>query len=535
MSFVLRCLPFACSIAPLAAQTPLRLEMVVEGLSRPVLAVAPPGDTQRLFIVEQTGRIRILRSGTLLPTPFLDLTTSSSFAYGGEMGLLGLAFHPDFARNGQVFVFHGGNPWPTNFVKRLVVSASNPDVLDPNSSTTLLTVPMVYGSHNGGMLAFGDDGYLYVGIGDGGSTPPLWPDDPFNHAQRGDSLLGKMLRIDVDRPQPPLSYGIPASNPFVGPGDPRDEIWSLGLRNPWRFSFDRLTGDLWIGDVGGQREEVDFEPRGALGGRNYGWSCMSGTYCTGVPVCTCNGASLTLPIHEYPIDSRGQAMIGGYVYRGVAIPDLRGTYFYADFARREIWSLRRAGNTVTQLTNRTTELTPAAPHFLIGPSGFGEDAYGELYVCDMFGKLYKIVPAAPVQVGVATFGSGTGGCSGPHVISGVGSPVVGHPAFELRCTRAPQAAVGLLGLADQPDLLGSDLFGLGFRLHLGVAAPLFLLLPVASDASGLGRFTLAIPPAPQLAGFTLHAQAFWPWPASVCSPSVSGWSSSPGLSITLQP
>ena len=385
------------------------------------------------------------------------------------------------------------------------------------------------------MLAFGRDGYLYVGIGDGGSTPPNYPDDPFNQAQRTGSLLGKMLRLDIDNPQPPLPYGIPSSNPFVGPGDPLDEIWAIGLRNPWRFSFDRLTGDMWIADVGGLNEEVDFEPVGAPGGRNYGWSCMAGTHCNGIPVCVCNSPVLTPPLYEYPADPRYQAIIGGFVYRGAAIPDLRGTYFFADFMRRELWSLRRNGNTVTQLTNRTVELTPALPHVLIGTAGFGEDAYGEIYVCDMFGKLYKIVPAAPVQVGVTPFGVGTAGCSGAHVLSGVGSPVVGHPAFELRCTRAPQSSMGLMGLADQPDVLGSDLFGLGFRLHLGVAAPLFLLLPMASDSAGVGRFVFPIPPAPQLAGLTLHTQGLWPWPATVCTPTVSGWSSSPGLSITLQP
>jgi glucose/arabinose dehydrogenase len=336
-------------------QTPLTLELVAAGLQQPVFAAAPTGDFSRVFVVEQPGRIRIVRDGNLLPTPFLDLT--GQISAGGERGLLGLAFHPDFATNRRFYVFATVNPYLHATVRGYTASATNPDLADPTSATTLLTVPLIYGNHNGGMLAFGPDHMLYVAIGDGGSIPPAWPSDPFNHAQRGDSLLGKLLRLDVDNPAPPLQYGIPAGNPFVGPGNPLDEIWALGLRNPWRFSFDRLTGDLWLADVGGQREEVNFRPAGSPGGQNYGWSCMAGTFCVNTGACVCGDPALTMPLHEYTA-TMSRAIIGGYVYRGAAIPDLRGTYFYADFSLGVIRSFQNQGGTVAQLVDRTAELNP---------------------------------------------------------------------------------------------------------------------------------------------------------------------------------
>ncbi|MBL8753171.1 MAG: PQQ-dependent sugar dehydrogenase [Planctomycetes bacterium] len=522
-------------LVSVAAQTPLRLDFVVGGLTRPLLVTAPPGDTERIFIVEQPGRIRIVKNGVLLATPFLDLTTSGIVSYGGENGLLGLAFHPQYATNGRFFVFHSGWPWPTEHVRRFTVSAGNPDLADPSSGVGLLQVPSVYGHHNGGMVAFGADGFLYVSLGDGGSTAPLWPNDPQNHAQRGDSLLGKVLRLDVDTVQPPLQYGVPPGNPFVGPGDPRDEIWAFGFRNPYRFSFDRLTGDLWLADVGGNREEIDFEAAGSAGGGNYGWSCMSGTFCTGTASCVCNAANLRLPIHEYPVAPNGQAIIGGFVYRGVAIPDLRGSYFFADHIRVELWSCRRLGTGVSQLTNRTVELSPPSPHFLVGPTGFGEDGFGEIYLCDLSGKVFKIVPTTPVQAGVVPFGVGTPGCSGAHTLAAVGSPVIGNPRFELVCTQAPPLFPGLLGFAGMADVPGSDPLGFGVLLHLGLASPFLVLETMLSDAAGVGSFPFAIPPAPALVGAVLHTQVLWPWSPAVCTPSSSGWSSSPGLTLTLQP
>jgi glucose/arabinose dehydrogenase len=389
----------AVSSRSLAAQTPLQLQLVASGLQVPVLVAAPPGDLNRIFVVELPGRIRIVQNGALLPTPFLDLTNQGIVSYGGELGMLGLAFHPDYATNGTFYVLHSGFPFPRQVLKRFQVVAANPNIADPASGVTLLEVPGIHGNHNGGMIAFGPDRMLYVSTGDGGSTPPLWLDDPQNHAQRGDSLLGKMLRLDVDHPQSPLPYGIPVDNPFVGPGDPRDEIWALGLRNPWRFSFDRLTGDLWIGDVGGFQEEIDFEPAGS-GGRNYGWKCMTGSQCNGSTVCICGAPSLTTPLYEYG-PATSHSVIGGYVYRGVAIPDLRGTYFFADWSMVRLWSFRRAGAAVTQFVDRTAELAPPPGSVMVGPTAFGEDGLGELYVCDYSGRVFKIAPVGSPLVGVA--------------------------------------------------------------------------------------------------------------------------------------
>ena len=535
-SAVLRtCLGFGClgsgAVAP--AQAPVQLQLVVTGVSRPVQVIAPPGDLHRLFVVEQIGRIRIVRDGVLLPAPFLDLQPTGTVLFGGEMGLLGLAFHPDYATNGRFYVFHNCSPFPSWCVRSFTVSA-NPDVADVNSAAGVIAGPLVYGNHNGGMVAFGPDRRLWIGLGDGGSTPPLWPSDPQNHAQRGDSWIGKLLRIDVDQVQPPLAYGIPPDNPFVGPGDPRDEIWAFGLRNPWRFCFDRLTGDRYIADVGGLEEELDFEPAGSAGGRNYGWSCMSGTQCTGTTACVCNATTLTLPLYSYPWTPGGLAIIGGHVYRGVAMPSWRGAYFFGDYIHRTIKALRHNGTAVTSLIDLTSQLVPPAPFVFTGISAFGEDGYGELYVCDLGGEVYRIVPTTPVVQGVTPFGAGTPGCSGPHTLSAPSSPVLGHPAFTLRTGQAPPSGLGLQAFASQPDVAGSDPLGLGFVAHVQLAS-LLSLWPVVGDSSGVGSFAFAIPPSAALVGSTLHTQSIWLWHPAACSPSPGGWSSSPGLSFTVQP
>ncbi|MFM1872955.1 MAG: hypothetical protein RL398_2377 [Planctomycetota bacterium] len=512
-------------------QTPLTLELVAAGLQQPVFAAAPTGDFSRVFVVEQPGRIRIVRDGNLLPTPFLDLT--GQISAGGERGLLGLAFHPDFATNRRFYVFATVNPYLHATVRGYTASATNPDLADPTSATTLLTVPLIYGNHNGGMLAFGPDHMLYVAIGDGGSIPPAWPSDPFNHAQRGDSLLGKLLRLDVDNPAPPLQYGIPAGNPFVGPGNPLDEIWALGLRNPWRFSFDRLTGDLWLADVGGQREEVNFRPAGSPGGQNYGWSCMAGTFCVNTGACVCGDPALTMPLHEYTA-TMSRAIIGGYVYRGAAIPDLRGTYFYADFSLGVIRSFQNQGGTVAQLVDRTAELNPPSPYQWTGVSSFGEDGRGELLVCDHSGQVYRIVPAAPVVVGISPYGSGTAGCNGAHALTAPTSPVVGNPSFALHCDHAPANGFGAMVLGAAPDLVGSDPFGIGVRLHVALAPPPLAIATLFADPQGHAQHALPLPAWPGLIGWTMHAQAAWLWP-NPCPSASGGWSSSHGLTIVVQP
>jgi glucose/arabinose dehydrogenase len=368
-----------------SAQT-LQTERVASGLTRPVFVTAEAGDTARLFVIEQrsgtTGRIRIIRSGLLVSRPFLSVP---NLATGTEQGLLGLAFDPHFATNGYFFInCTRGSDGSTTLLRFRV--SSDPDSADAASGDTLLVIPQPYTNHNGGMLAFGPDGYLYMGMGDGGSA-----NDPENRAQSDTSLLGKLLRIDVDSAFP---YAIPPTNPWADSPTVRHEIWAKGVRNPWRWSFDRQTHDLWIGDVGQDAwEEIDVQPDGSPGGQNYGWRCMEGFNCTGLTGCTCNDPSLTLPIYNYDHSGGKCAITGGYVYRGCAITGLQGTYFFADFCSNQIWSFRYANNTISEFTDRTAELAPSGGLNIQSISSFGEDANGELYICDLNdGEIFKILP-----------------------------------------------------------------------------------------------------------------------------------------------
>ena len=370
---------------------PLATVRVASGLSDPLYVTAPPADFNRLFIVEQIGRIKILNftTGTVLPTPFLNIT--GLVLSGGERGLLGLAFHPDYAVNGFFYVNYTNLSGHT-VIARYTVSG-DPNVANPGSAVILKTINQPFANHNGGCLQFGpNDGMLYVGMGDGGSG-----DDPLNNGQNTGTLLGKMLRLDVDAGPP---Y-VPADNPFVGPGNPLDEIWAIGMRNPWRFSFDRLTGDMFIGDVGQDDwEEINFEAAGGTGGENYGWRCMEGAHCTGLSGCVCNSPALTLPIHEYS-HSGGPcfSITGGYVYRGCAIPSLHGTYFFSDYCLDFVRSFRYVGGAVTELQDRTAELQPPPGQgSLSGIASFGEDATGEMYIVSLLGNVYKIVPDVVVPV-----------------------------------------------------------------------------------------------------------------------------------------
>jgi glucose/arabinose dehydrogenase len=350
-----------------------------------------------LFIVEQhTGRIKILNlnTGLVNSTPFLDI---DGLATGNEQGLLGLAFHPDYAANGLFYVNFNESSGTTN-IRRYQVSAGNPDIANPGSGTTVMTYSQPYSNHNGGWLGFGPDSFLYISSGDGGSG-----NDPGNRAQDITSQkLGKILRINVNGDDFPgdtnRNYAIPSSNPFVGwTGD--DEIWAYGLRNPWRASFDRLTGDLYIADVGQiQREEINFQPASSTGGENYGWRVMEGTRCNfpSDPL-PCYDPSFTAPIHEYMhvgAPDGGHSITGGYVYRG-PIRQLQGTYFFTDYVSDQIWSFRFDGTSKTEFVNRTAELSPDVGS--IGSiSSFGEDAFGNLYIVDLGGEVFKIVckPAA---------------------------------------------------------------------------------------------------------------------------------------------
>ena len=369
--------------------TTLTSQRLVTGLARPVFVDAAPGDDSRIFIVEQrsgsTGRIRVfdLSSNMLLSTPFLSVSVSTS----SEQGLLGMAFHPDYASNGYFFINYTNTSGDT-IIARYQVSSTNPNVANASSATTVMTIDQPYSNHNGGMIDFGPDGYLYIGTGDGGSGG-----DPGNRSQDiTGQLLGKMLRIDVNS----LPYSIPADNPFVGvTGD--DEIWAYGLRNPWRFSFDSETGDMYIADVGQNAwEEIDVQPASSAGGENYGWRCYEGDHAYNTSGCPGSG-TMVFPVHEF---SHGGSpyrcsITGGNVYRGDAIPDLQGTYFFGDYCSNQIWSFRWDGSGgITSYEDRTSELAPNAGS-IASISGFGEGADGTIYVCDLGGEVFAIQADAP--------------------------------------------------------------------------------------------------------------------------------------------
>ncbi len=352
------------------------IEPVATNLSIPV-AITHAGDNSgRLFITLQAGRILIYNGSEVLPTPFLDINPLVSCC--GERGLLNVAFHPDYQNNGLFYVNYTNSGGDT-VIARYNVSI-DPDVADPGSGVILLTVPQPFGNHNGGQLQFGPDGYLYIGMGDGGSGG-----DPQNNAQNPATLLGKMLRIDIDSAFP---YAIPSDNPFIGDKTVREEIWAFGLRNPWRFSFDRLTGDLFIADVGQNSwEEVDFQPASSPGGENYGWRLMEGNHCFDPPA-GCNNGTLILPILEYD-HSSGCSITGGYRYRGSEIPGLYGTYLYGDYCSGRIWSATKNNG----IWN-TTELLNT--NFLI--SAFGENEEGEMFFAHYSsnsGTIYRIKAVLP--------------------------------------------------------------------------------------------------------------------------------------------
>jgi glucose/arabinose dehydrogenase len=366
-----------CGNAPATAPPPtsdtLRLVPVVtSGLSSPLYLTAPVGDTARLFVVEQGGRIRIVQHGQLLPTAFLDIHTR--LVSGGEQGLLSVAFHPNYATNGFFYVNYTDLNGDTR-VERYTASAADSNRADTASHKLILFIPQPYTNHNGGLVMFGPDGMLYIGMGDGGSGG-----DPENRAQNPDSLLGKLLRIDVDGGDP---YAIPTGNPFRnGGGAP--EIWAVGLRNPWRFAFDRSVGLLYIGDVGqGAWEEVDVEPA-SQAGLNYGWRIMEGAHCYNST--TCSLAGLVLPALEYD-HSNGCSIIGGFVYRGTQAPTLVGQYFYSDYCSGWLRSFSYANGAVAARTSWSLNVT------LGNVLSLGEDSAGELYVLTAGGSIYRIAPA----------------------------------------------------------------------------------------------------------------------------------------------
>jgi glucose/arabinose dehydrogenase len=360
--------------APANLATPkIVLKQIATGLDQPVFVTHAGDDSDRLFVVQKSGAIIVLRNGKPSATPFLDISDRIT-ASGSEQGLLGLAFHPDYKNNGRFFVYYTASNGDDTLARYQL--SSDPERADPASGVVLFAQADPAPNHNGGMLAFGPDGYLYVGLGDGGGGG-----DPWENGQNRAVLLGKLLRLDVDHGDP---YAIPPDNPWPSSADARGEVWAYGLRNPWRFSFDRATGDLYIADVGqGQYEEVDVQRAGAGGGQNYGWNVMEGNHCYNST--TCDSSAFVAPVSEYNHDL-GCSITGGYVYRGAMFPQLSGIYFFGDYCSGRIWTLRE--------TTPGSWQQEQALQTRLSISSFGEDAAGEVYLTDLqSGDLYQVVAA----------------------------------------------------------------------------------------------------------------------------------------------
>ncbi|MAO19379.1 MAG: glucose dehydrogenase [Phycisphaerae bacterium] len=384
----------ACACLLLAAggttaQAQLTTEVFVTGIDRPVYMTHAGDGSGRTFIIEQEGAIRIVDAdGNLLPTPFMDIdgTVQGGDSGGNEQGLLGLAFHPDYANNGKFYVNYTGSGGDTR-IAEYQVSSSDPNVADTGTARIIMFYDQPFSNHNGGWLGFGPDGYLYISAGDGGSA-----NDPGNRAGNLSNYLGKLHRVDVDGgddfpADPNQNYEIPADNPFVGTAGALESIWAYGLRNPWRTSFDRETGDLWIADVGQNvREEVNFAPAGDAGGQHYGWRCREGFSSTGLSCGATSG--FTDPIHQYTHGANGCSITGGYAYRGCELgDDYTGLYFFSDYCSGLIWTL--------DASNGFAHTLQFDSNFNV--SSFGETESGELLVANLFaGTVYKIVnPSNP--------------------------------------------------------------------------------------------------------------------------------------------
>lgn len=354
----------------------LELQRTLQGLREPVFITHAGDGSGSLYVVEKAGVVRMAVNGALRPTPFLDITALVRSAES-ERGLLGLAFHPNYRVNRFFYVNytdHNGNSVIARYTAR-----SDGSVADPSTAKVILAYDQPFPNHNGGMLLFGPDGKLWIGTGDGGSAG-----DPRGNGQNRQALLGKMLRIDVDRGDP---YGVPSDNPFVKDPDPsaRAEVWAIGLRNPWRYSFDRATGDLYIADVGQNAwEEVDVVMAGSNGGLNFGWNRMEGAHCF-APRTNCDSTGLEIPVAEYSHERSNCSITGGYVYRGKAYPQMVGVYFYGDYCSGRIWGLKRRPDgswANAELAASNLEIT-----------SFGEDEDGEVYLTAVNGNVYRLVAA----------------------------------------------------------------------------------------------------------------------------------------------
>lgn len=378
------------------ASSRLGVVKLVDGLDQPVAVISRTTGMEFLYIVEQDGVVRLGINGNLQNISFLDISPQvhQPLYPGDEQGFLGIAFHPKFEINGFLFVNYVNRDGFT-IISRFI---SKDNIADPNTERIIFKIKQPYSNHNGGHLTFGPDGYLYIGLGDGGSAG-----DPENRAQDLDSFFGKMLRINIDDmdDQP---YLIPKDNPFINRENCKPEIWAYGLRNPWRYSFDRITGDLFIGDVGqNDWEEVDFQISTSLGGINYGWNIMEGKHC--YLEDDCDNSSLTHPIYEYPNnanylktliginqkDPDGCSITGGFVYQGENIPDLYGKYIFGDYCTGKVWSFRYTDEKLTEFENHTKEIMASMKKNSFYLSSFGQKQNGELLLIDYSGIIYELV------------------------------------------------------------------------------------------------------------------------------------------------
>ena len=543
----------ACGGQNADAQTTLTTQLLANGFNKPVAAVAAPGDS-RVFVVEQNlGTIRIVDTGHLLTTPFINVKTKINSS-GNEQGLLGMALHPDFLNNGYFYVNYTASGPSRTVVERYQVSASDPNVADPLSATPIISYNQPFSNHNGGDLLFGPDGYLYIPTGDGGSAG-----DPSCNAQNPASRLGKILRLDVDSATP---YAIPASNPTAFTGA-ATELWAIGMRNPWRSSFDALTGDMYIGDVGQNVwEEIDILAPSNVG-YNLGWKMMEGNTCFSTSNCSpsapaCNSSTLTDPVVTYSHSSFGFScsVTGGGVYRGCKIPELFGTYFFADYCSNQILSFEWVGGAVTNQVNRTAELAPGGGLNINSITAFGTDGDGEILIVDQGGEIYRIVAASQppladcdmngkddvceitmnpsldmnnngtldsceVVCGFTQYGLGASGVNSI-VLDGTGSAQLGSIAG-FSATNVPSSPALFFvskAQANTPLLGGVALIDI----------VLYFQLAVIPTAGGTANWNPAIPAIPSLVGLTVYSQA-----AALDGSQPAGWALSNGVQLTICP
>ena len=490
-------------LVPLLALAPaaqVTTKLVAGGLNRPIWAGAPRGDA-RIFVAQKAGQVRIVAGGVVLPGFFLNL--GGRVSTGSEQGLLGLAFHPDYAQNGFFYVNYtdlGGR----TVVSRFTVSA-DPNVADASSELVILTQIQPFDNHNGGDLHFGPEGYLYVFFGDGGSA-----NDPGCRAQRLSGLLGKIARIDVDSASP---YAIPPDNPFVGVSGARGEIFHYGLRNPWRNGFDRLTGDLFIGDVGQALvEEIDVAPAGSAG-LNFGWKMMEASLCNSLSNCDpgtpdCNDPALVAPIVELTHANGSFAITGGTVYRGCLCPSEYGKYFFADFADNKIRSLLydRTTGTVSGLTDRSLELAPGGGLAIRNIASFGEDGFGELLIIDHTtgagaGEVFKMVPAGAVgALNVVRNGAGVN----RSCFTAASLPIIGG-LWETHVDASATPGARLTALFGYTAPASGSFLG-RHEILVDLASALRVQL-VQASSGGTDVFRMPLPCNLGLAGRTLYFQA----------------------------